>query len=190
MKKTLIQAVFILVALSALNSCSSAKGTTMKNPCTENSKDKNVKRANANASSPDLAMSSQMALVEAKSTLAQLIASDMKEVSETYKKQRNMAGTEEFDSKFESTVRDVVSETLRDISIVCEETTKTTKQRENGTNYDSYTTWMSIEISRETIYNGINSSLSNDEKLRQDYDAAKFREVFNEEINKLEKEQP
>ena len=162
----------------------------MKNPCTKATSDKNFIRANMNASSSDLAMSSEMSLFNSKDRLAQLISSDMKRVSEAYKKQRNIAGTSEFDQKFESTVRDVVSETLREISIVCEETTKTTKQRENGTNYDSYTTWTSIECSRETIYNGINSSLSNDEKLRQDYDAAKFREVFNEEINKLEKEQP
>ena len=37
---------------------------------------------------------------------------------------------------------------------------------------------------------GVDKGFSKDEKLRQDYDAAKFREVFNEEMNKLEKEQP
>ena len=59
-------------------------------------------------------------------------------------------------------------------------------QKPDGT----YNTFMAYECSKDVIYNGIRKSMSKDQKLRQDYDEMKFKEVFDEEMEKLEKEQP
>jgi len=36
--------------------------------------------------------------------------------------------------------------------------------------------------------NGVNNKLSKDDKLRVDYDKMKYEKIFNEEMEKLEKE--
>ena len=59
-------------------------------------------------------------------------------------------------------------------------------QKSDGT----YNTFMAFECSKDVIYNGIKKTLSNDQKLRQDYDEMKFKEIFDEEMDKLDDEQP
>jgi hypothetical protein len=54
----------------------------------------------------------------------------------------------------------------------------------NGT----YTYWIAIEASKQDILNGIQNNISNQKKLEQDYDKKKFEEIFNSEMDKLQKE--
>ena len=78
--------------------------------------------------------------------------------------------------------REVVNQKLFDVKIIKEEIYK---EADN-----SYTYWVAIEASKEAILNGINSSISKNEKLRQDYDKMKFEETFNQEMDKLANEKP
>ena len=194
MKRIIYFIAILAISGTTLNSCSAKKATTkeataktvgdveIKIPCNDARSDKTYFRANQSANSTDLGMSRDMALLAAKDRLSGLIKTQMKKVSERYQQDRKMAGTSEFQQKVEATTREIINETLLDVGITCEKT----MQKQDG----SYNTFISIECNKETIYNGVDKGLSSDQKLRQDYDAAKFREVFNEEMDKLEKEQP
>jgi hypothetical protein len=189
MKKLFYFIAILAISGTTFNSCTAKKATAkavgdkeIKIPCNDARSDKNYFRANNTANSTDLGMSRDMALFAAKDRLSGLIKTQMKKVSERYQQDRKMAGGTEFQQKFEATTREIINETLLDVGIICEKT----MQKDDG----SYNTFISLECSKETIYNGVSKGISSDQKLRQDYDAAKFRDVFNEEMDKLEKEQP
>lgn len=151
-------------------------------PCSNFKSDKNYFRANQSSNSTDLADSRDNALFAAKRRLAGLIESKIKEVADRYADSRKIAGNSEFSEKIQRESRDIISQELKDINIVCEKT----MQKPDG----SYNTFIAIECSKETIYNGLNQAISNNQKLRQDYDQMQFKKTFDEEMNKLEAEQP
>ena len=189
MKKTIYILSIAFFTSLLLNSCAAKKATTnavgdveIKIPCSSFKSDKDFFRATQSANSTDLANSRDMALMSTKNRLAGLINTKMKDVSQRYVGDRKIGNVSEFNQKYESMTRSVVDQTLLDVNIVCEKT----MQKTDGT----YNTFIAIECSKETIYNGVNKGLSNDQKLRQDYDAMKFKEIFDDEMEKLEKEQP
>ena len=48
---------------------------------------------------------------------------------------------------------------------------------------------MAIEVNSNDIYSDLVKGISSSDKLRQDFDEAKFRAIYNEEIRKKEAEQ-
>ena len=187
MKKILLFSLYLLSTFLIISSCASKKASNqavgdveIKIPCDVRS-DKNFFRATMNYESPNLASSKENALMQAKNRLSGLIQTQMKSVAERYAVDRNINGKSGFNEKVERTTREIVNEALFDVAIPCEKQF----QKANG----NYNTFVAVECSKETIYNGVEKSLSNDAKLRQDYDQQKFRDVFEEEMEKLEKEQ-
>jgi hypothetical protein len=150
-------------------------------PCAEFRSDKTTFRASQSSNSTNLSQSRDEAYIVAKQRLASLIESELKAVIQRYASEREINNKSEFNDKFETMSRDVVKQTLRDTRIVCEKT----MQKSDG----SYNTFIAVECDKESIYNGVNKGLANDEKLRQDYDVMKFKEVFDQEMDKLEKGQ-
>ncbi len=51
---------------------------------------------------------------------------------------------------------------------------------------NSYSYWVAIEANKETVMKGFDKAISNDAKLKLDYDKMKFEQIFNEEMKKLE----
>jgi hypothetical protein len=150
-------------------------------PCKEEGRsDKNYFRADASATSQDMSLSREKALAAAKQKIAGLINTKIKSVTDRYVNETEVNGNSDFEQKFENLTREVVNQTLVDIAIVCERNF----QEETG----KYTTYVAIEIDKETMLNGINSGISKDQKLRVDYDKMKFEQIFNEEMEKLENE--
>tara|TARA_Y100001968_G_C19352466_1_gene715394 strand:- start:243 stop:812 length:570 start_codon:yes stop_codon:yes gene_type:complete len=189
MKNTAILLSILFISISIFNSCASKKATAkavgdveIKIPCSNFKSDKDFFRGNQSANSSDLANSREQALMMAKNRLAGLISTKMKNVSQRYAGDRKIGNTSEFNQKFESMTRSVVDQLLLDVNIVCEKTL----QKADG----SYNTFIAVECKKETIYNGVSEGISNDQKLRQDYDVMKFKEIFDEEMEKLEEEQP
>jgi hypothetical protein len=128
----------------------------------------------------DLSTAKKIALQNAKSEMASLIQTTVKKVTEQYTNQRQIASTQEFSNKFEEMSREVTNQILTDVRIIGEKQFRET----NGT----YTWWVAVEANKETVLNGINKSISNNQKLQQDYDRKKFEEIFNSEMDKLAKE--
>ena len=188
MKKIIFLSVSAFLLSTVLTSCASKKATNqavgdieIKIPCADFRSDKNYFRATQSFESPDLGSSRENALMQAKSRLSGLIQTQMKSVAERYAADRKIDGKSEFNEKVERTTREIINQALYDIATPCEKTL----QKSNG----NYNTFVAVECSKETIYNGVDKSLSKDAKLRQDYDQQKFRGVFEEEMEKLENEQ-
>jgi hypothetical protein len=136
-------------------------------------------RAKANGKSPDLATAKKIALTNAKAEVAGLISAKVKAVTDNYTNQRSTADASDFENKFETMTREVVNQQLVDVSIKGEKATKSEK---------SYTYWIAIEVSKQSILDGINNSISKNQKLAIDYDKKKFEEVYNQEMSKLDEQ--
>lgn len=185
----IILAIAVLATTFTFSSCKNKKniGGSGKKPeeitipCKDEGRsDKNYFRADASATSQDMSLSREKALSAAKGKLAGLINTKIKSVTDRYVNETEVGTNSDFEQKFENLTREVVNQTLVDISVVCE------KNYQEATG--KYTTYVAIEVSKDAMLNGINSSLSKDQKLRVDYDKMKFEQIFNEEMEKLGKE--
>lgn len=157
------------------------KPTEITIPCKEEGRsDKNYFRADASASSQDMSLSREKALTASKQKLAGLINTKIKSVTDRYVNETEVGSNSDFEQKFENLTREIVNQTLVDIAVVCE------KNYQEATG--KYTTYVAIEVSKDAMLNGINNSITKDQKLRVDYDKMKFEQIFNEEMEKLSNE--
>jgi hypothetical protein len=136
-------------------------------------------RAKSNGNSIDIATSKKIALQNAKSEMAGIINTTIKKVTDQYTKQSTIDNQQEFNNKFEEISREVTNQQLVDVKIIGE---KLFKEQNN-----TYTYWIAIESNKQDILNGIQKGISNQKKLEQDYDKKKFEEIFNSEMDKLDK---
>ncbi len=190
-KLSFLPVLLLLLVLAVLPACRAKKdiakttgATKIEVPLSgkEFNSDEEYFRATASGKSPNLETAKKIAENNAKSRLAGLIQTTVKKVTDNYTNQRSIGDRQEYSNKFEEMTREVVNQKLVDVKIIKEEIYK---EADN-----SYTYWVAIEASKEAILNGINSSISKNEKLRQDYDKMKFEETFNQEMDKLANEKP
>ena len=185
--------IVLLVALTfptvLFNSCKSTKVTTNKEvgrileeiPCDkEGVSDKKYFRANAIATSNDLSLSKEKALLLAKQRVSTLISTRIKGVTERYVNETEVQNQGDFEQKFENLTREVIDLQMNDITIICNKSSVLDDGR--------YRSFCAIEISKEEFYNGLDKGLSNDKKVQVDYDKMKFEEIYREEMEKLEEE--
>jgi len=193
MVQGMIRSAFLLGILAlSLSSCKSKKNSTPIEKTTgaveisvpfstkEFYSDKDNFRAKSSGNSIDLQTAKKIALQNAKSEMAGLVQTTMKKVNEQYTQQRQMGNQQEFNNKFEELAREVTNQQLTDIAVIGEKLFK----EPNGT----YTYWVAIEANKQVVLNGIEKTISNNQKLAQDYDKKKFEEIFNSEMDKLAKE--
>lgn len=190
-KLSFLPVLLLMLVLAVLPACRAKKdiakttgATKIEVPLSgkEFNSDEEYFRATASGKSPNLETAKKIAENNAKSRLAGLIQTTVKKVTDNYTNQRSIGDRQEYSNKFEEMTREVVNQKLFDVKIIKEEIYK---EADN-----SYTYWVAIEASKEAILNGINSSISKNEKLRQDYDKMKFEETFNQEMDKLANEKP
>jgi hypothetical protein len=143
--------------------------------------DKDFFRAKQMGVSPDLATAKKIALLNAKAELASNIKSLIKRVTDQYTNQKTVENKQEFESKFEELSREVVDQTLTDVNLIGE---KIFKEKDGGYSY-----WVAIEVSKQSVLDGVNNKIAKNEKLQLDYDKNKFEDIFNSEMDKMSKEQ-
>jgi len=169
--------------------CKSTKVTTNKEvgrilediPCDkEGVSDKNYFRASAIATSNDLSLSKEKALLLAKQRVSTLISTRIKGVTERYVNETEVQNQGDFEQKFENLTREVIDLQMNDITIICNKSSVLDDGR--------YRSFCAIEISKEEFYNGIDKGLSNDKKVQVDYDKMKFEKIYKEEMEKIETE--
>ncbi|HYF67982.1 MAG TPA: hypothetical protein VD884_07595 [Ohtaekwangia sp.] len=134
-------------------------------------------RANSIGESQDQQTAKKKALANARNELAQAIQTTVKTVTDNYVNSREMNNREEIEERFESLNREVVNQTLSGIRTICEKNTLTPQ----GT----YKSYIAIELSADELVTKYNETLSKDERLKIDYDYEKFKETFNQEMDKL-----
>lgn len=134
-------------------------------------------RANSIGESQDQQTAKKKALANARNELAQAIQTTVKTVTDNYVNSREMNNREEIEERFESLNREVVNQTLSGIRTICEKNMLT----QQGT----YKSYIAIELSADELVSKYNETLSKDERLKIDYDYEKFKETFNQEMDKM-----
>ena len=150
-------------------------------PCEKNGQsDKKYYRAFSMATSSDLSLSREKALVNAKRRLVTLIKSNTKTVTDRYVNEREMGSASEFEQKFENLTREVADETINNIVVTCEKSSVLPDKK--------YRSFVAIEVEKEEWLNALNNGISKDAKLQMDYDKKKYEEIFNREMKKMAEE--
>ena len=188
MKKNNIAIIASMVLASiTLVSCSSSIALTkvddsreVKLPFSEKEYKTNAEflRARANGESRDLQGGEMIARHNAEAVLANTIGTAIIGVTEQYFQNTSDNNSNDFSKKFESTTRSITNEAVSNIKIV---DTKTLKKA-NGV----YDTWMVIEVSKKSILAGTLKAMSNQKAFKLESDQAKFREIFEQEMSKLD----
>ena len=135
-------------------------------------------RANNLGESMDRATSKKKAMANARADLASAINTTMRGVIDNYVNSREMNNREEVEERFEGLTREVLDQQLIGTKTICEKMT----QKTNGS---GYVTYVAIELSGQDLLSKYHDRLSKDERLQIDYDYEKFKETFNEEMDKL-----
>lgn len=140
--------------------------------------DNKVFRANALGESMDQATAKKKALANARAQMASDINTQIKGVIDNYVNSRELNNREEVAERFEGLTREVVDQKLTGVRTICEKQVTV-----NATG--NFKTYIAIELSAQDLLAAYNERLSNDERLRIDYDYEKFKETFEAEMNKL-----
>lgn len=114
----------------------------------------------------------------AESVLANTIGATMKGVTEQYFQNTSDNNSNDFSKKFEATTRTITNEALSNIKVV---ETKTL-MKANGV----YDTWMVVEVSKKSLLAGSLKAMSSSKAFKLESDQAKFREIFDKEMSKLD----
>lgn len=139
-----------------------------------------VFRQNAVGESLDQMTSKNKALSAARGLLAADINTQVKRVIDSYVNSREMNNREEVAERYEGLTREVVDQKLSGVKTICE---KQVRVDVNG----NYKTYIAIELSAQDLLAAYNERLSNDERLRVDYDYEKFKETFDKEMENMGK---
>ena len=191
-----LKQVFVLglgvIMTAGLNSCgSSEKAVSAKSQgeelievyCTgsEYQSDKSHFRASAIGESLDQMVSKKKAGTNARAELASIVASTIKGTIDNYVNSTELNNVEQVEERFEGLTREVINQQLNNIKVICEKQTRTSQNK--------YKTYVAIEMSAEDLEKAIDMKLSQDEKLKVDYDYNKFKETYDAEMQKLETKQ-
>lgn len=175
--------------LMGLASCGSKQKVVSKNggeveiemPCTgpEYRTDATHFRATGTALSTDRQVAKDKALMAARAELATEINTTMERVTDRYNSSYNVGEDDETRGKFQDLARQLVKQTLSGSVVTCEKLTKD----EQGGKYHFY---VCVELKGDDFANKLKNGISNDDKLRTDYEYEKFKKVFDEEMAKME----
>ncbi len=178
------------LALLAITGCKSKKTPIQKETgATEISvpfstkeyrSDENFFRAKQVGKSPDLATAKKIAFQNAKSEMAGNIQSMIKRVTDQYTNQRSVGNSQEYENKFEELAREVVNMQLSNVKEIGE---KIFKEPDGAFSY-----WIAIEANKKEVFEKMDQKISNDSKLKLDYDKQKFQQIFDAEMKKLAEE--
>lgn len=138
---------------------------------------KEVFRASATGESMDRETAKKKSRSNASAALAKSISATMKIVGDNYVNSTEFNNKEEVTETFQEMARTVVDQELKGAIERCQRTT----QKEDGT----YVSYMCLELSGAQIADAYANSLSQNEKIKADYNYEKFKETFEAEMAKF-----
>lgn len=180
---------FLMIALMALifaptmQSCKSSKkaaapegetAITMYCSGPEYFSDDEYFRANNSGESTSQSMAKKKAISNARLDLASAIETKVKAVIDNYFSSYTSGQDIDDKERYEGLSREVINQELNGIRTICEQFTKT----QNG-NYKCY---VAIELAGDEILNGMKNRISDDEKLKIDFQYEKFKKEFQKEM--------
>ena len=184
--------VFMLAALLA--SCGSSKEVVTKNndgrvkiekeECQEKAEAASeFLRGYGIGTSADQMMARDMATAAARNEIVNQVKVSASNMFTKFNQQHSAANetggmTREDQGKATQMIRSLAEETLTGARVICSNTYKV------GTNYEIH---VCVELSNVDFTEKVYNKLSSDEKLRIDYEAEKFKEDFNKELEEYRK---
>ena len=137
-------------------------------------------RATATGESTDRETAKKKAMSNARNYIASNINTTVKAVTDNYVNSREYNNSEEVEERFESLSREIVNQELAGLNIICEKVTQNSQTKK-------FSYYIAMELSGADLLAKMNEGITKDERLKVDYDYEKFKETFNEEMNKMEK---
>ena len=135
-------------------------------------------RSNGLGESMDQATAKKKAFSNARADLASAINTTIQGTIDNYVNSREFNNREEVEERFEGLKREVLDQELTGTKTICQKAVKVT----DSGNYKYY---VAIELSGQDLIGAMNERLSQDERLRIDYDYEQFKETFEREMEKL-----
>lgn len=136
-------------------------------------------RASATGESMSRETAKKKARSNAEDELARTVSSTLQIVTDNYVNSSTFNNKEEVTETFNNLARTVVDQELKGAITICEKTT----QKPNG----NYVNYIAIELSGADIAQAYNDQLSQDERIKAEYNYEKFKETFEAEMEKLGK---
>lgn len=134
-------------------------------------------RANNSGESTSQSMAKKKAMSNARLDLAAAIETRVKAVIDNYFSSYTSGPDIDDKERYEGLSREVINQELNGIRTKCEQFTKLA----NG-NYKCY---VAIELAGDEILNGMKNRISDDEKLKIDFQYEKFKEEFQKEMDQF-----
>ena len=191
MKKLVTQSGLIVMALFvafSVTSCKRKKKIVEKKPkgevlineyCSSENyfSDGKIFRSTGTGESMDRETAKKKARSNANAELAKTIKTVMQIVGDNYVNSSEFNNKEEVTETFNEMSRTIVDQELIGAVKICDKLT----QKENG-NYVSY---VAIELSGIRVAESYKEALSNDERIKAQFNYERFKQTFNEEMEKL-----
>lgn len=173
----------LIVAAITINACKSSKmGKELHEPFSGKKyySDKNYFRAVGDAISENSGFSEEKAVLIAKQKMASNIESTIKSVTDRYVHDLEVGKRSNFEQTMENETREVVKLKMQDVV----QLDKKKFLQKDG----QYHCYAALEVNKDVVINGVNDRISKSSKLELEYDKAKFKKIFDEEMQKLEDE--
>lgn len=192
MKKGYLRSLMILVLVAVfaapmIQSCKSSKesASTPKGEekiemyCSgpEYSSNGEYFRANDVAESTSQSMAKKKAMSNARLALAGSIQTTVKAVIDNYFQSYTSGQDIDDKERYEGLSREVIDQQLNGIRTICEEYTKTAE--------GNYKCYVAIELAGNEIANNMSKRISDDEKLKIDFQYENFKKTFEKEMEEF-----
>ena len=165
-------------------SCGSKKGvTTMKNlPCSDCKSTTEVFRylgQHVATGDRQIQQARTMAANVARTQLAAQVSATVKSVIDNYTSEYINNEDSDFNQRAQELARTVVNQLLVGTPVVCEGTMP-------GSQPGNTICYACVELTGQSVMDAVVNKISNDDKLRTDYEYEKFKKVFEEEMSKMQ----
>jgi hypothetical protein len=142
--------------------------------------DKKTFRVSGLGESMDQATAKKKAMANARADLASSLQTTIEGVVDNYVNSREVNNVEEVNERFEGLTREVIDQQLTGVKTICQQPVMV-----NSTGRYKY--YVALELSGDDIVADYNERLTKDELLKVDYDYERFREIFDQEMDKMSK---
>ena len=147
-------------------------------PCAEYQSDAKALRATASAKSPDMNNAKQKAYDAARQELGTQISALIKRVADSYSSSYDTDQAADFRARFMNMSRTVVQQVLQGSHSICDKTTKIAN-KDGSQMFRHYT---AMEVTQSELVQELSNKVSNEDKLRTDFEYEKFKQIFDEEM--------
>ncbi len=175
--------LFLGTAIMALlmASCGSEKQVASNYPCPDCKATSDVFRylgQHVASSDRQMQQARSMAANAARTQLASMVEATVKSVVDNYTSEYITDVESEFRQRVQEISRTVVNQLLKGTPVVCEGTMP-------GSQPGNIICFACVELTGKSVLDELSSQISNDEKLRTDFEYEKFKKVLEEEMSKL-----